>query len=384
LQQHLAMNNVFLHMGFHKTASSSFQETCRQYGDELARQGFLYPVFECTQDGRKIHNHSVPLFSVFTENPADYHVNILTEIRDVDRVNTAYREQFARCLQSGRDVIISGEDISKLSKAGLGALLTFMRQTPVRLVPIAYIRSPYEFHCSSAQQIVAGGNPVDFCRLNTQRSVIEKVLDVFAGEIHLFSFAEALQHARGPVGHLFEFMGVSMTRIEPLRTNERHSNLYTRVQNQLNRLEPAIIEGHGGGSARTRNRRHIKLKDPGGDKFLLTQRELDAIRPALEAESDFFRRRLGAHFCDREPAVTTEPGLPEVARLIACSFEGFVTNLSHDTVNFLRNVALQQQDRNLDVALELMTLAHLSRPEGPLIRQLLEEMRQAATAQKKA
>ena len=69
---------IFLHIGLHKTGSSSIQKSLAGSAGFLERIGYLYPVF---RTGRhKIINHSMPFFSLFTDNPLKYHENILNGI----------------------------------------------------------------------------------------------------------------------------------------------------------------------------------------------------------------------------------------------------------------------------------------------------------------
>ena len=74
----VGMKTCFLHLGLHKTASSSFQQTCESNRELLAQQGLDYPLFSCIHskpNRLKINNHSVPLRSIYDSNPQDYHIN---------------------------------------------------------------------------------------------------------------------------------------------------------------------------------------------------------------------------------------------------------------------------------------------------------------------
>ena len=58
------MKKLFLHMGLHKTATTSFQATCSKNAEELSKQNYLYPVFINKENRKEIYNHSIPIFSV--------------------------------------------------------------------------------------------------------------------------------------------------------------------------------------------------------------------------------------------------------------------------------------------------------------------------------
>ena len=70
----VALDKVcYLHVGLHKTASSSFQATCAKNKELLQKNGLTYPIFSCEAAKKtRIKNHSFPIKSLFTENPADF------------------------------------------------------------------------------------------------------------------------------------------------------------------------------------------------------------------------------------------------------------------------------------------------------------------------
>ena len=69
------MKRFILHVGFHKTATSSIQQTLALNLDQLAEQGYRYPIFE--YNGLKITNHSIPFYSTYCKEPQKYNMNIM-------------------------------------------------------------------------------------------------------------------------------------------------------------------------------------------------------------------------------------------------------------------------------------------------------------------
>jgi hypothetical protein len=126
------LKELILHVGFHKTATSSFQATCVKNRELLADQGIYYPSFSL--GNKTINNHSAPIASLFSEHPSSLRVNVIQGHEgEVNQV----REQFEKILGSQRNTLISGEGISMLSGNALGKLK--------------------EHTCSSFQQLVKGG-----------------------------------------------------------------------------------------------------------------------------------------------------------------------------------------------------------------------------------
>ena len=106
---------IYLHLGLHKTATTSFQATCAKNRDELLRQGFHYPLFICGESAiAPFDNHSIPLFSLFSSYPERYPVNIRLGINNLEETHQLYREQLQAALSSEHDLILSAEDISSL------------------------------------------------------------------------------------------------------------------------------------------------------------------------------------------------------------------------------------------------------------------------------
>ena len=111
------MKTCFLHLGLHKTASSSFQQTCASNRKLLGKQGLHYPLFACEHSHPKrlkINNHSVPLRCLYDQNPKNYHINKRWKIRSLDEAIRDYDAQLTEALSRDASIILSGEGLSKL------------------------------------------------------------------------------------------------------------------------------------------------------------------------------------------------------------------------------------------------------------------------------
>lgn len=93
--------------------------------DLLQDAGITYPCFTCsTANIPKINNHSIPIVSLFSEKPENYHVNMRWGVSgDIKEVNSAYESQLEGFLDTSKNILISGEDISTLSVQSLSALI---------------------------------------------------------------------------------------------------------------------------------------------------------------------------------------------------------------------------------------------------------------------
>lgn len=361
------MKKLFLHMGFHKTATTSFQHTCASNRLELESQGFIYPLFYCEENPEEnpITNHSLPLYSCFSKDPSTYHMNIKLKIKNIDYANQQYIRQLEQAFDGDHNMIVSGEDISLLKPESLGRLISFFEKYRFEIIPIILVRSPYSLHCSNLQQQVKDGWHIKFTNFISQKESIVKFKKIFGKKINFISFSEACQHRKGPVAFLLDYMGVDSTKITIINRNPGLSNKFIRFQNYLNKYQPAILNDKV-------NLKHIKAKRYKGEKFYLTEEELNEIIDQLHQENSFFSKELGPRFCDTEFKTSSDLNFYDPVAYDPKLFFSISKNLSIETIDFLRNQAISVEDKNPKLAFELMSLAYEARPIGPFVKNKLD------------
>jgi len=307
------MRTCYLHLGFHKTASTSFQKSCAYSRDALSSAGITYPLFDCIQSGiRGIINHSVPIHSLFCEEPAKYHINIRRGLGDAAISNLGFRTQLETTLRNSESVILSGEGISILSDDSLALVRDFIRGHGFEIFPFALVRSPYEFTCSQLGQLIKSGcyrPEVSFGRLFDHSAPkqpphrldeITRIRKVFGNDAVLIPFSEACADKEGPVGCLLRLIGLQdLSEIRIERANEALGNTWIRLQNQINRRSPALVDYQ-------LNPSHYTLRKdiPSHSRFLLTEEELRQIRDSLENINSQTEQLLGPRFLDQRLQVS--------------------------------------------------------------------------------
>ena len=139
------MKQAIIHIGMHKTGTSSIQKAFRGYDDGETR----YVRLETA-------NHSQPICAVFMQPPSDRSTfrkggfrRDLFERRDEIKKNLAKEISLDRSR-----FIISGESIIHLSAGELTEMLRFLEHKGVSAKFIAYVREPVGFGSSSFQQQV--------------------------------------------------------------------------------------------------------------------------------------------------------------------------------------------------------------------------------------
>ncbi len=310
------MKKIYLHLGFSKTASTSFQVTCKENIKVLNEQGFVYPLFNSSAiTGRKDNeNHGTAIYSLFCEAPEDFVGNIRFKVSDYNLLHEDYKATLAECFTNNNKIIISGERISDLSITGLQAFKNYLLQFNAEIFPIIFVRSPYEYHCSQYQQAIKGGFVVDFTQWATQSILINNIKSIFPNT-EFFSFRQACAHKHGPTGFLFEKMDVSCDSINFHNLNEGVPNSLIRLQQILNKEEPCFIGDVGENYVLQvlneqkafiingfLNKNYKSICSISSDsfqsKFYLTEAEFEKIKVDFEKENEFFDEVLGEGFRD--------------------------------------------------------------------------------------
>ncbi len=251
-----SVKQVILHAGLHKTSTSSIQKTLYSEKNKsfLHDKGYFY-----IEDWH--FNNSVPIYSLFSENPDAYHMHQRYNryIADIKILNKKYLNEFhnqVRCT-SFPSLIISGEDISLLNKDCLKKLDNFFKDQfseDVAVKIIIFVRNPITWIASSVQENVKIGLTVDeqlddmkkkISRLYRNR--ISKFIKVFGRDnVRVVSFEDSIQSFQGPVGFFLSILGFSKQEIGNFfieRANVGMSDFAVNFLDYINKKEPLLVNG---------------------------------------------------------------------------------------------------------------------------------------------
>lgn len=165
---------LWLHIGPHKTGTSSIQQAMQTYDDGVTRYARLGPS-----------NHSVALTCAFrtalTESVALARHGI--SLSDAAGIGADTREVLQEELATpGQTLILSAEAMSLFTQTDFGALAGWVQTDVARLRVLAYARDPLGRLSSLVQQVVRAGG-VDLDRLSfPYRDQFEAALAVFGRE----------------------------------------------------------------------------------------------------------------------------------------------------------------------------------------------------------
>jgi hypothetical protein len=293
--------HLILHVGFHKTGTSSLQVTCRENLEALVKQGYHYPCF--TFEGREMFNHSIPIYSLFCEDASQYHINIKWGYADKSAaLKASFAKQLEIALKNSDRIIFSGEDISLLPVSGLRALRQHLEERGFHIRLLCSVRRPYSFTCSHLQQQVKGGGISSFIKetIPSKTRHINNLLEVF-DDIEFTSFEQDCIHPGGPVPAILGRMGIDTKGIGIHNVNEGIGNLSTRLYARINAQYPIVKDGlmnkHG------RDRAVIDFDDK---KFFLTRAELEVMRDQLDHENSRLATLLGPEFKDLDYPISEQ------------------------------------------------------------------------------
>jgi hypothetical protein len=147
------MGNCIIHVGMHRTGSSSIQRSLH---------GFSNGEIVYGQFGKQ-PNHSIPLSSLFAPDPATPWLHQLAgrtgeQLQSyIDRMRIELENNLANA--GDRTLLFSGEAVSLLPQEGLQKLHAFLKSRFENISVVAYIRPPAGYISSSFQQrLRAGGH----------------------------------------------------------------------------------------------------------------------------------------------------------------------------------------------------------------------------------
>ncbi len=289
------MKKLYLHLGYAKTGTTSFQETCAINAKSLLEQGFFYPSFKSEYTDLEIeNNHGHVFLSLYHAKPESLRFNIDNNVKDIAKLHKDYIDQLENCLSLDKNIIISGEVIPNLSKETLREFKATLESCNFEIIPFIVIRSPYAFSCSLSQDMIKWGlENQDFY---VQSPMIEKIKEVFPNTL-FYAFNTACNHKDGALAFLFEKIGIDYTNFDFIRKNEGISNIITRVQDRINKNTLKRIDN-------ATNANFIDLTSYDSkefkDKYLLTEEEYTKIKSYCDNENAYMQEHLGNEFTDKK------------------------------------------------------------------------------------
>ena len=303
------MKTCYLHLGFHKTATTSFQLSCGNNREKLIEEGIYYPKFEYQDRKGNRWNHSGNIR--FLCQPI--------KRKKLKNIKLFNKLEYEKSLQQTHDLLLSGEGFSCMKREELETLKKDLLDNGFVIKAFGLVRSPYSFACSALQQTIKNGkfhsliglgdaysshiagNNKNYLPERSQQ--IELLFDVFRDNLQLYSFKQAIAHIDGPVSFLLSQIKPSLS--SHLKKDFKNSspsltNLQARLMNATNRCILNKLKKGEKISKKVFGAQMLAIREQTkqitGEKFFLTEKEFKLVESQYNKISQRMERALGHSF----------------------------------------------------------------------------------------
>ena len=208
------MKKIILHIGMHKTGTSSIQHALQGMEDE----NFKYADFHHP-------NHSGPFYTAFSDEPAKYHShrNLGRTLKEVNEIKNKHLNNIENNIVNckSKTLIFSGEDLSGLSYSGVERVHDFFGKYCDNFEIVAYVRDPVSFSLSAFQQVVKGGLKNYKYVDPKYRFRFEKYIEIFGRDNIKFRLFDRENFPnKSVVSDFFNLVGLDFSKKKDVYINE--------------------------------------------------------------------------------------------------------------------------------------------------------------------
>lgn len=308
------IEEAIVHVGMHKTGSSSIQDTLSQ---------ITMPEVEYLSLNSP--NHSGFLATLLSDAPQKHHSHSRNarSVEQVQALKDAYTRKFHHALKTVKKprVLISAEYLSRPTEKldELKKLQNILLKYCRRIRVIGYVRPPYGYIQSDFQQQLKGGGSLDLNDLKIYphyRRRFEKMDIVFGKEnVELITFKSEMLHNNDVVQDFVRRVGIKLGANQIVRTNESISLEATSILYVFRRFGRKVAGYEGFNHD---NSLLIEtLSKVGNQKLLLSGSLLAPELKDKQSDINWVSERLGASILDEptlsENAIHSEQDLLKVA-----------------------------------------------------------------------
>lgn len=334
------IEEAIVHVGMHKTGSSSIQETLGKIQMKEVEYLSLGSV-----------NHSGFLMTLLSDSPQNYHTHARSgrNAAQVQSLKEFYTQRLHTALKNTntKRILISAEDLSRAGEGELEYLKEIILGYCQRIKVIGYVRSPVGFIQSAFQQRLKGGSNLTFnlqsCYPNYYKR-FAKMDDVFGKDnVELVAFKKDSLHSGDVVQDFAHRIGVELLPEQIARTNEALSLEATALLYTFRRFteKPAGYEEF----SRDNNRLIAALSEVGDQKLVFADAAVASVLDDNREDIDWMSARLGQSILDQPgdspQAIGSEADLLNIAyesRLALWELLEKAEPLNHDTTGLARLV----------------------------------------------
>lgn len=243
------MKEVILHVGMHKTATTSVQESLYYEGNQEIFEKYNITYVD------EISSCNVEIASAFMETPERFAPNIrqLFSLEQINNNSIRTKELLIKKLNQDGRLLISCENLLFLSSVEMENLKNFIAtncKERVKFKVIMCVRNPVSFIPSIYQEdrktCYLSGFDFEKGVIESQYSNIDMPSKVFdKNDLVTYSFEEACTHKQGPVGYFFSLVGLSdedINKLTYIKDNEGSCQEAVNIISFINDREPLYID----------------------------------------------------------------------------------------------------------------------------------------------
>ncbi len=239
---------IILHVGMHKTGTTSIQNNAHRLRDVLLEHDIYYPSF-IYNDILKV-NHSGPITALVCESPDRYGEQWRTHPgNDIDSLQQDYKAYFSEILENPKaeTLVLSGETTSAFEIEHLQALREALSPHTENLRVLAYIRDPLNAVASTLQQRIRGGSDRDRSRhiqnlAGVVRRRYKRLIEIFPDSLEVLNFHEEIAQEAGLAGSFLIHCGLAPEVANTLKfssANPRMSMEAFKIMAAINHRYPS-------------------------------------------------------------------------------------------------------------------------------------------------
>ena len=291
------MAKCILHVGMHKTGTTSIQNSLQDLDDDQ----FYYTRLQ----GKP--NHSTTIEAIFH---ADKHSHIARKLAKYGKISASRLANLARpdldasvAEAKGRTLVISGEGILRMSESELNSLKYYLVDHGYDDIEVAaYARAPVAYISSAMQQKLKIGKTrafkIESC-FPEYREKFKKFDTVFgAGNLRLFKYDPANFPNGDVVEDFCRHFGIPLGSVNPIRKNVSITRLAAQLRFQYTKYAEAE------GLPPLRGAMGMKLLDrirsPDPARFQLAPSVIAPFLPEIQADVEWMEKRLGKSLAEPE------------------------------------------------------------------------------------
>ena len=302
------MGKLTLHIGLHKTGSTTIQEGLYKKRGLALKHGLYYPIYSS--------NYSRVFYSVFSDHGHNLLINKQAGLDTQEKLAPIKLQSLERLKEQFSDqrapvTLLSGEGITRLPLLDVDALKSWIEQFYDDISVIAYVRPPCSLLSSMFQQEIRMGQTLETLIQDPPvieyRARLDPFFKAFGDRMLVKPYFRPLLHNNCIVADLLNHMGFDDSLHSALELDQRNEALSwpaTLYLSALNNRLPIYVDGKPNPARQKKLITNARALD--GDKFCLPTPYLKQICDTQRDDIQWMEQKLGLSLADIDQQATDD------------------------------------------------------------------------------